>query len=76
MQAIETPSQSFSIGILAERYGVSTESLRNWERAGLIPPATRTPGGHRRYTVDHFRALNKLLVAPIAPLPVSLDEPQ
>ena len=73
MVSIETPVETFSIGILADRYGVSTESLRNWERAGLIPPATRTPGGHRRYTEAHFRALNRLLVAPIAPLPVSLD---
>ncbi len=31
-----------SIGKLADRYGVSPESLRVWERLGLIPAAHRT----------------------------------
>ena len=51
----------FSIGKLVDRYGVAAESLRNWERAGLIPPAHRTPGGHRRYTREHVIALDRLL---------------
>lgn len=29
--------------------GVSTETIRRWERAGRIPPAMRTLGGQRRY---------------------------
>ena len=49
------------IGPLATRYGVSTESLRVWERRGLIPPSHRTPGGHRRYGEEHLRALDQLL---------------
>lgn len=50
----------FSIGVLTERYGAAAESFRNWERAGLIPPARRTPGGHRRYSVEHIEALDRL----------------
>ena len=50
----------FSIGWLVERYGVSPESIRNWERQGLIPQTTRTPGGHRRYNRSHVEALDAL----------------
>lgn len=52
--------QYVTIGYLAERYGVSAESLRVWERQGHIPPAVRTPGGHRRYHRAHLEALNRL----------------
>lgn len=52
-----------SIGKLADRYGVSPESLRVWERAGLIPAAYRTVGGHRRYGPEHVRALDRVMRA-------------
>ncbi|MBK1696241.1 MerR family DNA-binding transcriptional regulator [Rhodovibrio salinarum] len=32
--------------------GVAVVILRRWERAGRLVPAWRTPGGHRRYTID------------------------
>jgi DNA-binding transcriptional MerR regulator len=48
------------IGPVADWFGVSAESLRVWERQGLIPPAHRTPGGHRRYGKPHLRALVRL----------------
>lgn len=51
----------FGIGELAEKFGVSTESLRNWEKQKLIPAAQRTPGGHRRYAQEHVRAITKLM---------------
>jgi DNA-binding transcriptional MerR regulator len=53
-------SPTFSIGTLVERYGASAESFRNWERQGLIPPARRTPGGHRRYGPEHLEAAERL----------------
>ena len=60
--AVSTSESSnlFSIASLVERYGASAESFRNWERQGLIPPARRTPGGHRRYGLEHVTALDKL----------------
>ena len=66
MAHLET--RTFSIGVLTRRFNVSAESLRNWERAGLIPPAHRTPGGHRRYGQDHIDAVHKLLYAPAVEL--------
>ncbi len=56
------------IGDLVSRYGVAPQSLRNWEQQGLIPPARRTPGGHRRYGPEHVVALDRLLGVR-APLP-------
>lgn len=66
----ELETRTFSIGVLTRRFNVSAESLRNWERAGLIPPAHRTPGGHRRYGQDHIDAVHKLLYAPAVELGV------
>lgn len=66
MASLET--RTFSIGVLTRRFNVSAESLRNWERAGLIPPAHRTPGGHRRYGQAHIDAVHKLLYAPAVSL--------
>ena len=39
-----------SIGKVSKYLGVSISSLRRWDLAGLLIPAFRTPGGHRRYT--------------------------
>lgn len=62
---METHNQILRIGPLADRFGVSPETLRVWERQGLIPHARRTPGGHRRYGGEHVLALEKLLVCAV-----------
>ncbi|MEU3946172.1 MerR family transcriptional regulator [Streptomyces sp. NPDC029526] len=36
----------------ADRTGVSLDTLRYYEREGLIGPIRRSPGGHREYTED------------------------
>ena len=35
---------------VSERFGVSTDTLRYYERIGLIPQIARTAGGIRDYT--------------------------
>ncbi|HKP17226.1 MAG TPA: MerR family transcriptional regulator [Gaiellaceae bacterium] len=50
------------IGELAERAGVNVETLRYYERRGLLPEPVRTPRGHRRYgeeTVRFVRAVKE-----------------
>ena len=56
-------AKTFSIGKLARRFAVSTESIRNWE--AMLPPLPRTPGGHRRYAMEHVEALASLLRVPV-----------
>ena len=34
---------------VSERYGLSADTLRYYERVGLIPPVPRTGGGVRDY---------------------------
>ncbi|GAA3740474.1 DNA-binding transcriptional MerR regulator [Spinactinospora alkalitolerans] len=42
---------------LARTAGVSTQQIRNYEDAGILPPAPRTPAGYRRFGAGHRRAL-------------------
>ncbi|WP_413797337.1 MerR family transcriptional regulator [Streptomyces iranensis] len=42
---------------LARMAGVSTQQIRNYVDAGILPPATRTPAGYRRLDDRHRRAL-------------------
>ncbi|MFF3349580.1 TioE family transcriptional regulator [Streptomyces sp. NPDC002779] len=42
---------------LARGHGLSTQAVRNYEEAGILPPAARTPHGYRTYTPVHAAAL-------------------
>ncbi|MFF0446773.1 TioE family transcriptional regulator [Streptomyces sp. NPDC004609] len=46
---------------LARRHGLSTQAIRNYEEAGILPAAGRTPHGYRTYTPLHARALDAFL---------------
>lgn len=46
---------------LARRHGLSTQAVRNYEDAGMLPPAVRSAAGHRRYTERHALALDAFL---------------
>ncbi|HZR48422.1 MAG TPA: heavy metal-responsive transcriptional regulator [Streptosporangiaceae bacterium] len=39
----------WTVGQLASRAGVRADTIRYYERAGLLPPPRRTEGDHRRY---------------------------
>ncbi|MFB4275344.1 TioE family transcriptional regulator [Nonomuraea sp. MTCD27] len=42
---------------LAREHGLSTQAVRNYEEAGILPPAGRTASGYRAYTDLHACAL-------------------
>ncbi|MFI7698537.1 TioE family transcriptional regulator [Nonomuraea sp. NPDC049480] len=46
---------------LAREHGLSTQAIRNYEEAGILPPAARTPSGYRAYTALHAQALRAFL---------------
>ncbi len=46
---------------LARGHGLSTQAVRNYEEAGILPAAERTPHGYRTYTPLHARALGAFL---------------
>lgn len=45
--------QGLTIGRLAAATGVNLETVRYYERIGLMPPPDRTVGGHRSYRPEH-----------------------
>ncbi|RKE18110.1 MerR family transcriptional regulator [Streptomyces sp. TLI_171] len=46
---------------LAREHGLSTQAVRNYEEAGILPPAERSPHGYRRYGERHAAALRAFL---------------
>ena len=46
---------------LARGHGLSTQAIRNYEAAGILPGAERTPHGYRTYTPLHAQALRAFL---------------
>ncbi|RSN04623.1 MerR family transcriptional regulator [Streptomyces sp. WAC 01325] len=46
---------------LARGHGLSTQAVRNYEEAGILPAAARTPHGYRTYTSTHAGALRAFL---------------
>lgn len=49
---------TFTIGKVAARAGVSADSIRFYEREGLISPANKSGAGYRLYTEEAIRRLN------------------
>ena len=47
----------FGIGSLSNKTGCNIETIRYYERAGLLPPPPRTEGGHRVYADEHLKRL-------------------
>ncbi len=47
----------FTIGALSKGTGCNIETIRYYERIGLLPEPPRSPGGHRLYGEDHLRRL-------------------
>ena len=46
------------IGALSKRTRCNIETIRYYERIGVMPKPMRTKGGHRLYTEDHLKRLS------------------
>ncbi len=44
-------------GVLSKRTGCNIETVRYYERVGLMPDPERSEGGHRLYAEEHVRRL-------------------
>src|SRR5881628_1037275 len=47
-----------AIGALATQTGAHIETIRYYERVGLLPAPARSSGGYRLYGTDHLKRLN------------------
>lgn len=52
-----TSPDRHGIGSLSKETGVKIETIRYYEREGLIPSPPRTSGGHRSYDERHLKRL-------------------
>jgi MerR family mercuric resistance operon transcriptional regulator len=66
-----TPT-SYAIGTLSKHTGVNIETIRYYERIGIMPRPPRTAGGQRIYDSSHFKRL--AFIRRSRELGFSLDE--
>ena len=66
------PSKGLQRGELARRTGANLETVRYYEKIGLLPPPPRTASGYRSYDDAHEQRLGFVLRA--RELGFSLDE--
>ncbi|WP_210503375.1 DICT sensory domain-containing protein [Nocardioides xinjiangensis] len=64
--------EGFSIGVLAERAGVTPGVLRTWENRFGFPSGTRSASGHRRFTDADLEMVRQVLAARAAGAPLQL----
>ena len=55
--------RDMTIGDLARRTGAKVETVRYYEKAGLLPAPARTAGNYRAYEPEHLARLNFVLRA-------------
>jgi len=69
---MDADQEDLSIGRLSKRSGCNVETIRYYEKIGLLAAPPRTAGGHRVYGADHARRLG--FVRRSRELGFSLDE--
>lgn len=71
-QGKKMASAGYGIGTLSRRTGVNIETIRYYERIGIMPEPPRSTGGQRIYETSHRRRLT--FVRRSRELGFSLDE--
>jgi MerR family mercuric resistance operon transcriptional regulator len=66
-----TPAR-LAIGALSQRTGCQVETIRYYERVGLLPAPARSPAGYRLYAAPHLKRLT--FIRQARALGFSLDE--
>ncbi len=54
---MDIASSRLAIGPLSKRTGCNIETIRYYERVGLLPAPARSPGGYRLYGDQHLKRL-------------------
>lgn len=65
-------SHGINIGALAERTQCQAETIRYYEREGLLPPPARSQGNYRQYDTTHVERLS--FIRHCRSLDMTLDE--
>src|SRR5438132_12088481 len=51
-------TRRIAIGVLATHTGANIETIRYYERVGLLPTPARSSGGYRMYGTEHLKRLS------------------
>lgn len=54
---ISSHKREFTRGALAKKAGVNLETIRFYEKIGLMPDPPRTQAGYRSYSLEHLKRL-------------------
>jgi len=54
---MDNGSTHTAIGGLSQRTGTNVETIRYYERVGLLAAPARSPGGYRLYRIEHVKRL-------------------
>ena len=57
MSTLQKAASAMRIGLLSKKTGCNIETIRYYEKRGLLPNPPRTPGGYRLYDSDHLKRL-------------------
>ncbi len=57
MSASQKAESGMQIGQLSKKTGCNIETIRYYEKRGLLPSPPRTAGGYRLYDPDHLKRL-------------------
>jgi len=69
---MDTAPAHFTIGILSKRTACNIETIRYYERVGLLRLPIRSPGGYRLYGIEHLKRLT--FIRRARALGFSIDE--
>lgn len=61
----------FTPGEIAERFDLTLDTLRYYEKAGLLRRVDRSPSGHRRYRTDDVELLHLVRCLRDTDMPIS-----
>ena len=66
--------ETVTIKEVSQKYNISSDTLRYYERVGMIPPVTRTAGGIRDYSESDLGWVELALCMRGAGLPVLKEQ--
>lgn len=69
---IQKGGEELTITQVSQRYGISNDTLRYYEKIGAIPPVSRTPGGVRDYHEEDLGWVELVICMRSAGLPIEM----
>jgi MerR family transcriptional regulator, thiopeptide resistance regulator len=68
----EMKVDELTVGVVAERFGITVRTLHHYDEIGLLTPSRRAASGYRVYTSADLSRLSQIIV--YRRLELSLDE--